>query len=257
MSNVNHETTAAPAALIPEAHAIAGSEVELEGGMQTGSAKDSIESVLLGVMDRYRKEMSVCKNTEASSTKDKKKLRGEIEKQSLKIKTLESERTRLDEENERNKTLLAENESKSTSLANIQSEKTKRMVTEMKNMKEEYLCLKREEDKVKHTRAEVQQMHDLMVEKTNKSNVFEANLELLEDKMRMTDKRGREKITEMKLNMETMTKKYHDLEGYMCDNIETQRKIMQINSDQKKIQEELKSLLKTGQGEGKKKRKTE
>jgi len=61
----------------------------------------------------------------------------------------------------------------------------------------------------------------------------------------------------MRQNMDNTNKKYQDLKGYMLDNLETQSKIVEINSDQKTIQDELRSVITTLQSERKKKRKTE
>ena len=109
---------------------------------------------------------------------------------------MQSEKTKIQQENEENKKLLLEHASKSTSQAKKQKEKNDKMVTEIQNVKEEYVSLKKKEDNIKHKNAEVENMHSSMVETLKKSTSFEINVKLLEEMIRVTDKRCREEMTQ-------------------------------------------------------------
>jgi len=234
------------------------SEIALEGDILTGDTRNSSESTLLDLMRRFQNDFSsVCKENEASSTKGQKRLQGEIEKQEVTIKRLKTENTRLEAESEKNKTLLMDNESNSLSLALTQKEENRLISEKMTNMEAKYVTLQNSEQSIKHKSDEVDKMHSFMVKRMNEGDSFETDLELLEGKMKLTEERAIEKLREMQQNMEKTKKKYKDLEGYMSDNIETQKKIMKINSDQKRIQDELVIQFKSFGGEGKKKRKTQ
>ena len=234
------------------------SEMALEGDNLTGGTNNASQSALLDLMRRFQKDFSsVCKENEASSTKGQKKLKEEIQEQDVRIQTLKTENTRLEEESEENKKLLMDHESKSLALALTQTEETKLILEKMNNMEAKYVSLKNSEQSIKHKSDEVDKMHSLMVKRMNESDSFETDLELLEGKMKLTEERALDKLREMQQNMEKTQKRYKDLEGFMSDNIETQKQIMQMNSDQKKIQDELVVQFKRFEGEGKKKRKTQ
>jgi len=73
--------------------------------------------------DRFQKDVSsVYEKKEAPSTNVQKKLRVQIQKQTGKIQTLQSEKTKIQQENGENKKLLLEHESKSTSQAKKQKQ---------------------------------------------------------------------------------------------------------------------------------------
>jgi len=262
MSSVNRDplvvTEHDNSAVIGVAVSRKASEMALEGDNLTGGTNNASQSALLDLMRRFQKDFSsVCKENEASSTKGQKKLKEEIQEQDVRIQTLKTENTRLEEESEENKKLLMDHESKSLALALTQTEETKLILEKMNNMEAKYVSLKNSEQSIKHKSDEVDKMHSLMVKRMNESDSFETDLELLEGKMKLTEERALDKLREMQQNMEKTQKRYKDLEGFMSDNIETQKQIMQINSDQKKIQDELVVQFKRFEGEGKKKRKTQ
>jgi len=262
MSSVNRDplvvTEHDNSAVIGVAVSRKASEMALEGDNLTGGTNNASQSALLDLMRRFQKDFSsVCKENEASSTKGQKKLKEEIQEQDVRIQTLKTENTRLEEESEENKKLLMDHESKSLALALTQTEETKLILEKMNNMEAKYVSLKNSEQSIKHKSDEVDKMHSLMVKRMNESDSFETDLELLEGKMKLTEERALDKLREMQQNMEKTQKRYKDLEGFMSDNIETQKQIMQMNSDQKKIQDELVVQFKRFEGEGKKKRKTQ
>jgi len=262
MSSVNRDplvvTEHDNSAVIGVAVSRKASEMALEGDNLTGGTNNASQSALLDLMRRFQKDFSsVCKENEASSTKGQKKLKEEIQEQDVRIQTLKTENTRLEEESEENKKLLMDHESKSLALALTQTEETKLILEKMNNMEAKYVSLKNSEQSIKHKSDEVDKMHSFMVKRMNESDSFETDLELLEGKMKLTEERALDKLREMQQNMEKTQKRYKDLEGFMSDNIETQKQIMQMNSDQKKIQDELVVQFKRFEGEGKKKRKTQ